>query len=105
MFAMFSERLQKMREDVGTAYVRDGGVSKEGDLFSVFESRRRFASVVSLVFASNGNVSVSSVSSACPVQLGMSSGRGSERELTCVTWRARLCGVPAMAADDDPSIV
>jgi hypothetical protein len=103
MFAMFSERLQKMREDVGTAYVREA-VSKEGDLFSVFESSRTSPSS-SRDFASNGKVVVSSASSACPVQLGMSSGRGSERELTCVTWRVRLCGVPAMAANDDPSRV
>ena len=95
MALMFSERLQKMREPVGTAYVREA-VSKKGDLTVAFSRKVRASS--------SHSPSATSASSACPVQEGTSSGRGSERELTCVTWRARRSGVPAekMAAGDDP---
>jgi hypothetical protein len=99
MALMFSERLQKMRDATGTAYVEGEGFGEgEGsvrfrDVF--FFRKPRF--IVSPVEAT-------SASSACPVQDGTSSGRGSDRELTWVTWRARRGVVPAMAAGDSPSL-
>ena len=102
MELMFSERLQKMRDPIGTAYVEgEGGDKGSGSLVRrrdvFFESEAPFLECVSPVEAT-------SASSACPVQDGTSSGRGSDRELTWVTWRARRGVVPAMAAGDSPSL-
>ena len=96
MALMFSERLQKMRDATGTAYV-------EGEGFGEGEGSVRFRDVFFFVIIVSP-VEATSASSACPVQDGTSSGRGSDRELTWVTWRARRGVVPAMAAGDSPSL-
>jgi hypothetical protein len=98
MALMFSERLQKMRDATGTAYVEGEG---RGD-GSVRFRDTFFASEAPFLIVSP--VEATSASSACPVQDGTSSGRGSDRELTWVTWRARRGVVPAMAAGDSPSL-
>ena len=91
---MFSERLQKMRDATGTSYVEGEGRG------SAVRARARRVSP----FSRDAPASATVASSACPVHDGTSSGRGSDRELTCVTWRARRGELPAMIAGDAPSL-
>lgn len=94
MALMFSERLQKMRDATGTSYVEGEGRG------SAVRARARRVSP----FSRDAPASATVASSACPVHDGTSSGRGSDRELTCVTWRARRGELPAMIAGDAPSL-
>ena len=100
MALMFSERLQKMRDAIGTAYVEGEGRGRgRGSAVLSLDGSR-----VSEDFSFVCPASATSASSACPVHDGTSSGRGSDRELTCVTWRVRRGDLSVMVAGDVSSL-
>ena len=80
MELMFSERLQKMRDPIGTAYVEgEGGDKGSGSLPFVAASASFVHARPAPFLECVSPVEATSASSACPVQDGTSSGRGSDR--------------------------